>query len=65
MNNFFLSTSRKVLPTIQIFCPVGVHFAQAVVHFAYFQNQARKRGVLRSVGGVLCTYISPKRICDC
>ena len=45
MNNFFLPTSRKVLPTFQTFCPDGVHFAQTVVHFAHFQNQARKRGV--------------------
>ena len=46
MNNFFLPPSRKTLPTFQIFCPDGVHFAQTVVHFAHFQNQARKRGVL-------------------
>ena len=43
---FFLPTSRKVLPTFQTFCPVGVHFAQMVVDFAHFQVQARKRGVL-------------------
>ena len=46
MNKFFLPTSRKVLATFQTFCPDGVHFAQTVVHFAHFQNQARKRGVL-------------------
>ena len=46
MNKFFLPTSRKVLPTFQIFCPDGVHFAQTVIHFAHFKNQARKRGVL-------------------
>ena len=43
---FFLPTSRKVLPTIQTFCPVGAHFAQTVVLFAHFQVQARQRGVL-------------------
>ena len=43
---FFLPTSRNVLPTFQTFCPGGVHFAQTVVHFAHFQVQARKRGVL-------------------
>ena len=42
----FLPTSRTVLPTFQTFYPDGVHFAQTVVHFAHFQNQARKRGVL-------------------
>ena len=42
MNNFFLPTSRKVLPT----CPVGVQIAKTVVHFAHFQVQARKTGVL-------------------
>ena len=49
MNKFFLPTSRKVLTTFQTFCPVGVHMAQTVVHFAHFQVQglqARKRGVL-------------------
>ena len=49
MNKFFLPTSRKVLPTFQTFCPVGVHFAQMVVDFAHFQVQARKRGVLDRV----------------
>ena len=45
MNNFFLptwATSKNVLPTFQTFCPDGDHFAQTVVHFAHFQNQARK-----------------------
>ena len=28
------------------FCPLGVQVAQTVVHFAHFQVQARKRGVL-------------------
>ena len=39
-------TSRKILPTFQTFCPDGGQFAQTVVHFAHFENQARKRGVL-------------------
>ena len=46
MNKFFLPTSRKVLPTFQIFCPIGVQIAQKVVHFAHFQVQARKKGGL-------------------
>ena len=46
MNNFVLLTSGKVLPTFQTFCLVGVHFAQTLVHFAHFQCQARKRGIL-------------------
>ena len=45
INNFFLPTSRNLLPTFQTFCPVGVHLAQTVVHFAHFQVQARKTGV--------------------
>ena len=31
---------------------------QMVVHFAHFQVQERKRGVLGGLGGVLCTYTS-------
>ena len=46
MNIFFLPTSRKILPTFQTFCPVGIQFSQTVVHFAPFQVQARKRVVL-------------------
>ena len=45
MNKKQLRTSRTVLPTFQTFCPDGVHFAQTVVHFSHFQNQAKKRGV--------------------
>ena len=41
-----LSSSGKVLPTFQTFCLDGVQIAQTVVHFAHFQNQARKRCVL-------------------
>ena len=50
--------------TFQTFCPDGVHFAQTAVQFAHFQNQARKGVFWSEVGGVLCTYISPTRICD-
>ena len=60
MNDFFLPTSRKVLPTFQTFCPLGVQFAQMVVHFAHFQVQARKRKFLGGAGRVLCKYISRK-----
>ena len=50
--------------TFQTFCPDGVHFAQTAVQFAHFQNQARKGVFWSEVGGVLCTYISPTRVCD-
>ena len=45
MNNFFC-------PLLEMFCPLFKHFAQMgstlprLVHFAHFENQARKRGVL-------------------
>ena len=42
----FLPTSINILPTFQTFWSDGVHFAKKVVHFAHFQYQARKRGVL-------------------
>ena len=51
MNQYFLPTSRKVLPTFQTFCPVGVKIAQTVVHFAHFQVQAWKWGVLEWASG--------------
>ena len=53
-------TSRTILPTFQTFCPVGLHFAQTVVHFAHFQVQARTTGVIGWGWGVSCTYISQK-----
>ena len=58
MNKFFLPTSRTVLPIFQTFCPDGVYFAQTAVHFAHFQNQAKKRGVLGWGCGLflVCTY---------
>ena len=45
---FFLPvpTSRKVLSTFHTFCPFGIQIVQTVVHFAHFQVQARKRGLL-------------------
>ena len=49
---FFWPTSRKVLPNFQTLCPVGVQIAQTIVCIAYFQVQARKRGVL--VWGLRC-----------
>ena len=65
MNKFFLPTSRKVLPTFQTFCPVGVLIAQTLVHFAHFRVQARKRVFWGGLEGVLWMYISPKGVCDC
>ena len=61
MNNFFLPTSRKVLPTFQKICPLGVQFAQMVVHFVHFQVQARKRGVLGWVWGCFVYLHIPER----
>ena len=46
MNKTNLPTSRIVLPTFQTFCPFGVQIAQTVIHFAHFQVQSKKRGVL-------------------
>ena len=60
MNKFVLPTSRKVLSTFHSFCPVGVQFAQTVVPFAHFQNQARK-GVFGVGLGVFCVRIIPER----
>ena len=57
MNNFVLLTSGKVLPTFQTFCPVGVHFAQTLVHFAHFQCQAR---VGESMG-MFCVRTYPRK----
>ena len=75
MNKFFIQSSAD-LTWIIFFCPLLETFAhfsnilpswgprlqvtQTVVNFAQFQVQARKRGVLGGVGGVLCMYISPK-----
>ena len=59
-----LPTSWNILPIFQIVCPIGVQTAQTVVHFAHLQVQAKKRGVLGWAWGVLCTYISPKGVCD-
>ena len=64
MNNFFLPTSRKVLPTFQTFCPVGVHFAQTVIPFAHFQVQARKWGVLGWGWGFFVYIHVTKGVCD-
>ena len=41
-----LPTSRKVLSTFRTYCTDGGQVAQMVVHFANFQVQAWKRGVL-------------------
>ena len=54
-------TSRKVLPTFQTFCPVGVQIAQTVVHFAHFQVQARKTGVLGWASGCSVYVHIPER----
>ena len=62
MNKFFLPTSRNVLPTFQSFCPDGVHFAQTVVLFAHFQNQARKRDVLGWGWGCFVFIHIPERV---
>ena len=64
MNNFFLPTSRKVLSTFQTFCLVGVQVAQMLVHFAHFKLRPGKGLFWVGFGDVLCTYISPKGICD-
>ena len=61
---FFLPTPWKDLPTFQTFCPVGVHFAQTVVHFAHFQVQARKRGVLGWGWGCFVYIHIQKGVCD-
>ena len=61
MNKKKLPTSRNVLPTFQTFCPDGVRFAQTVIHFANFQNQARKRGVFGWDWGCFVFVHIPKR----
>ena len=50
-NKTFLPNSRKVLSTFpykkfRTYCLDGVQVAQTVVHFAHFEVQPRKRGVL-------------------
>ena len=67
MTIFFWPTSRKVLPTFQTFCPVGVQIGQMVVDFATFKFRPGKRAFGGEVGGVLCTYVSllsKKGVCD-
>ena len=61
MNNFFLPTSKQLLPTFQTFCPVGVHFAQTVVCFAHFQVQDRKGGVFEWGWGCFKYLHIPKK----
>ena len=63
MNNLktILPTSRKVLPTFQTFCPVGVQIAKSVVHFAHFQVQARKRCLLEWALGCFVNVHIPER----
>ena len=65
MNKKIWPSARKVLPIFQIFCSVGVHFAQTVVHFANFQNQARKSGVLGLGWGCFVFVLIPEGVCDC
>ena len=65
MNISFLPTSRKVLPTVQTFCPDGVQIAQTVIHFEPLSSSGQEKGCFGvGSGGVLCMYISPKRGCD-
>ena len=54
--------SRKVLPTFQTFCSGGIQIAQTVIHFAHFQVQARKRGVLGCVWGCVVYVYIPYRV---
>ena len=65
MNKFFLPTSRKDLSTFQTFCPVGVQYAQTVVHLPTFKFRPGKGVFWGGVEGVLCKYILPKGMCDC
>ena len=63
MNNFFL-------PAFQTFWPDGVQIVQmdsgleTVVHFAHFKVRPGKLVFRVEIGGVLCTNISPKGVCD-
>ena len=59
---FFAHFYWKVLSTFQTVCPVWVQVAQTVVHFAEFQVQARKRGVLGWVLGCFVYVHIPKRV---
>ena len=63
MNVIFLPTSRKALPTFQIFCSVGVQIAQAVVHFAHIQVQAKEKGRFEEGLRCFCVGISPRKGC--
>ena len=62
---FFLPTSRKVFPLFQTVCPVGIQIAQTAVHFAHFQVQASKNGVLGWAWAlrVLCVRTFPWKGC--
>ena len=55
MINFFC-------PLLEMFCPLFKHIAQFRSGKGVFQ--VRKRGVLCGVGGVMCTYISQKGVCN-
>ena len=55
------SNEKILLHTFQTFCPVGVQISQTVIHFASFQVQARKRGVLGWALGCSVYVHTPKR----
>ena len=65
MNTFF-AHFRMVLSNFQTFCPVGVEVAQTAVqfHFAHFQVQARKKGVLGWGWGCFVYVHIQKGVCD-
>ena len=67
MNNFFFSHFQKSFAHFSNVWPnrgPGLRAAQTVVHFAHFQVQAWKRGVLGWSGVCFCTSISQKGACD-
>ena len=53
MTIFFWPTSRKVLPTFQTFCPVGVQIGQMVVDLP-LSSSGQEKGRLGVRLGVFC-----------
>ena len=48
---------RKILPTFQTYCPVGVQIAQMLVHFDHFQVQASRHAFTDGLTSrVYCTH---------
>ena len=65
MNNFFLPTSRKGLPTFQTFCPDGGHwgpFCPGSSSFCPFSKSGQEKGLFGVGLGVVCVCAYPEKV---